>query len=81
MRLDPDEKTLLESFERGEWKPAGADEVARMRELARQHLRADVQAGFDALDRGDGCSYDRVSGRRLAASIKSQGRARRTKRR
>ena len=81
MRLDPDEKTLLESFERGEWKPAGADEVARMRELARQHLRADVQAGFDALDRGDGRSYDRVSGRRLAASITSRGRARRTKRR
>ena len=69
MRLDPDEKTLLESFERGEWKPAGADEVARMRELARQHLRAGVQAGFDALDRGDGRSYDRVSGRRLSASI------------
>jgi hypothetical protein len=81
MKLDPDEKKLLESFERSEWKPASADEVARMRELARQHLRADVQAGFDALDRGDGRSYNQVSGRRLAASITSRGRARRTKRR
>jgi hypothetical protein len=67
MKLDPDEKKMLESFERGEWKPTSAAEAARMRELARRHLRADVQAGFDALDRGDGGSYDRVSGRRLAA--------------
>ena len=81
MKLDPDEKKLLESFERGEWKPTSADEAARMRELARRHLRADVQASFDALDRGDGRRYDRVSGRRLAASIKSRGRARRTTRR
>lgn len=80
MKLDPDEKKLLESFERGEWKPVEADEGARMRELARQHLRADVQAGFDALDRGDGRSYDRISSQRLAASIKSKARARRTKR-
>jgi len=81
MKLDPDEKKLLESFERGEWKPGSDDEVARMRELARQHLGADVQAGFDALGRGDSRSYDRVSGRRLAASSKSRGRARRTTRR
>jgi len=81
MKLDPDEKKLLESFERGEWKPTSADEVARMRELARRHLRADVQAGLDTLARGDGRSYNRVSGRRLAASITSRGRARRTKRR
>jgi len=81
MKLDPDEKTLLESFDRGEWKPTNADEVARMRELARQHLRADVRAGSDALASGDGRRYNRVSGRRLAASIKSRGRARRTKRR
>ena len=81
MKPDPDEKKLLRSFERGEWKPTSADEATRMRELARQHLRADVQAGFDAIDRGAGRSYDRVSGRRLAASITSRGRARRTKRR
>lgn len=37
--LSLDEKELLESFERGEWKPASADEVARMRELARNRLR------------------------------------------
>lgn len=81
MKLDPDEKKLLRSFERGEWKPTSADEAARMRERARQHLRADVQAGFDAIDCGAGRSYDRVSGRRLAASIKSRGRATRSKKR
>jgi hypothetical protein len=81
LELDPDEKKLLESFERGELKPTSADEAARMRELARQHLRADVQASFDATDRGAGRSDDRVSGRRLAASIKSRGRATRSKKR
>ena len=81
MKLDPDEKELLESFERGEWKPTSADEAARMRELARRHLRAEVQRGFDALDGGEGRSSDRVSGRRLSASIKSRGRATRSKRR
>ena len=39
MKLDPDEKELLESFERGEWKPTSADEVARMRELATRSKR------------------------------------------
>ena len=81
MNLDPDEKAWLESIARGEWKPTAGDDVARMRELARQHLRADVQAGFDALARGEGRSYYRVSGRRLAASITSRGRATRTKQR
>lgn len=81
MKLDPDEKQLLESVERGEWKPAGAGEVARKRALVRERLGADVQAGFDALARGEGRSYDTVSGRRLAASIKSRGRARRMKQR
>ncbi len=81
MKLDPDKKKLLESFDRGEWKPTNADEVARMHELARQHLRADVQAGFDAVARGAGRSYNRAPGRRLAASIKSRGRATRSKQR
>ena len=81
MKLDLNEKSLLESIERGDWQPTKAGDVARMRELARQHLRADVQAGVDALARGEGRSYDRVSGRRLAASITSRGRAKRTKQR
>lgn len=81
MKLDPDEKELLESVERGEWKSAGAGEVARMGERVRQRLRADVQAGFDALARGEGRSHDKLTGRRLAASIKSRGRAKRTKQR
>lgn len=33
MNLNPDEKELLESFERGEWKPVDADEIARTREI------------------------------------------------
>lgn len=78
MKLYPDEKALLESIERGEWKPTTAGDVARMREMARQHLRADVQAGVDALTRGEGRSSTGVSGRRLAASITSRGRATRT---
>ena len=81
MKLDPDENALLESIERGEWKPTTAGDVARMREFARQHLRADVQPGVDPLARGEGRSFDRVSGRRLAASITSRGRATRTKQR
>ena len=79
MTLDPDEKALLESVERGEWKPTVRDDAARIRELARQQLRVDVHAGFDQLARGEGRSYDPASGRRLAARIKTRGRAMRSK--
>jgi hypothetical protein len=50
MKLDPDEKELLESVERGEWQPAAGDEMFRTRDLARKHLRADVEAGCDGCD-------------------------------
>ena len=46
---------------------------------AREHLRADVQAGFDQLARGESRAYDKNSGRRLAEQVKSRGRAARTK--
>lgn len=46
---------------------------------AREQLRGDVQAGFDALARGEGRTYDKASGRQLAERIKSRGRATSTK--
>jgi antitoxin ParD1/3/4 len=49
------------------------------RDQAREQLRADVQAGFDQLTRGEGRTYDKASGRQLAERIKSRGRATRTK--
>jgi hypothetical protein len=49
--------------------------------VARQRLRADVQAGFDQLARGQGKVYDKASGRRLIERIKSDGRAARAKKR
>ena len=49
------------------------------RDQARRQLRADVQAGFDQLARGEGRAYDRTSGRQLAERIKSRGRAARAK--
>jgi len=53
MQLDPDEETLLESFEGGEWKSTDVDEIARMRELARNQPRVDVQAGVGGRVRGE----------------------------
>jgi len=61
---------------------AGFREALRLlkeRDHARERLRADVQDGFDALARGEGRTYDKVSGRQLAERIKSRGRAIRTK--
>lgn len=40
-----------------------------------ERLRADVQAGFDQLTRGEGRTYTKVSGRRLAERVKAKGRA------
>jgi len=49
------------------------------RDLARDQIRADVQAGFDQLSRGEGRAYDEISGRKLTEQIKSRGRAARAK--
>ena len=46
---------------------------------AREQLRADVQAGFDELVRGEARAYDKTSGRQPAGRIKSRGRAARAK--
>jgi putative addiction module CopG family antidote len=53
--------------------------LLKERDHAREQLRADVQAGFDAVARGEGRTYDKASGRQLAERIKSRGRATRTK--
>lgn len=73
MKLDPYEKEMLESFERGEWKPTNADEVGRMREFARQQLRANVRAGFESA-RAEGRVDDHAVGPRPAQRIKKRGR-------
>ena len=49
------------------------------RDDARERLHADVQAGFDALARERGRTYDQASGRHLAEQIKTRGRASRVK--
>lgn len=51
------------------------------RDQERERLRADVQAGFDQLARGQSRTYDRASGRELAERIKVGGRAARAKKR
>ena len=43
---------------------------------SRERLRADVQAGFDALAPGEGSAADGATGRELVARIKVGGRAR-----
>ena len=53
--------------------------LLKERDQARELLRADVQAGFDQLSRGEARAYDRNSGRQLAERIKSRGRTARAK--
>ncbi|MGE3507266.1 MAG: hypothetical protein AB7N65_00090 [Vicinamibacterales bacterium] len=74
MKLDPDDKELLESFERGEWKPTSSSDVDRMGQLARQQLHVHVCAGLDSLARGEGRAHDPGGGRRLAERIKLRRR-------
>jgi predicted DNA binding CopG/RHH family protein len=46
MKMDADEKELLESVERGEWKPAGGGKRARARfsPYAKATFRKDLEA-------------------------------------
>ena len=41
----------------------------------RRRLRADIQAGFDQLARGEGRTYNRASLRRFIEDVKARGRA------
>jgi antitoxin ParD1/3/4 len=53
--------------------------LLKQRDQAREQLRADVQAAFDQLARGEGRAYDKASCRQLAERIKSRGREARAK--
>lgn len=78
------EQLVNEKVESGLYQTASevvreALRLLKERDHAREQLRADVQDGFDAFARGEGRTYDKVSGRQLAERIKSRGRATRTK--
>jgi antitoxin ParD1/3/4 len=78
------EQLVNEKVESGLYQTASevvreALRLLKERDHAREQLRADVQTGFDALARGEGRTYDKASGRQLAARIKSRGRATRPK--
>ena len=74
------ERVVMEKVESGMYQTASevvreALRLLRERDEARERLRADVQAGFDQLARGEARSYDKASGRQLAERVKSKGRA------
>ena len=78
------ERLVNEKVESGLYQTASevvreALRLLKERDQAREQLRADVQAGFDQLARGEGRAYDKTSGRQLAERIKSRGRAARAK--
>src|SRR5205823_11592975 len=78
------ERLVNEKVESGLYQTASevvreALRLLKERDHARERLRADVQAGFDDLARGEGRAYDKMSGRQLAERIKSRGRAARAK--
>ena len=78
------ERLVNEKVESGLYQTASevvreALRLLKERDHAREQLRGDVQAGFDALARGEGRTYDKASGRQLAEQVKSRGRATRAK--
>ena len=78
------ERLVNEKVESGLYQTASevvreAPRLLKERDQARAHLRADVHAGFEQLNRGEGRRLDRVSGQALAAAIKARGRAARAK--
>ena len=78
------ERLVNEKVESGLYQTASevvreALRLLKERDQAREQLRADVQAGFDQLVRGDRRPHDDTSGRQLAERIKSRGRAARAK--
>jgi antitoxin ParD1/3/4 len=71
------EQLVNEKVESGLYQTAS--EVVRealrlLKERDQERLRADIQAGFDQLARGEGKRYDKASGRRLAEQVKARGR-------
>jgi antitoxin ParD1/3/4 len=78
------ERLVNEKVESGLYQTASevvreALRLLKERDQAREQLRADVQAGFDQLARGEALAYDRTSGRQLAEQVKSRGRTARAK--
>jgi len=78
------ERLVNEKVESGLYQTASevvreALRLLKERDQARALLRADVEAGFEQLARGDGRLYDKTSGRQLADRIKSRGRVARAK--
>jgi antitoxin ParD1/3/4 len=78
------ERLVNEKVESGLYQTASevvreALRLLKERDQAREQLRADVQAGFDELARGQSRAYDKTSGRQLAERVKSRGRAARAK--
>ena len=74
------ERLVNEKVESGLYQTASevvreALRLLKERDHARQQLRAEVQAGFDQLARGETRAYEKTSGRQLAERIKSSGRA------
>ncbi len=69
------ERLVTEKVESGLYQTASevvreALRLFKERDQARDQLRADVQAGFDQLARGEARAYDRTSGRQIANRIK-----------
>jgi antitoxin ParD1/3/4 len=78
------ERLVNEKVESGLYQTASevvreALRLLKDRDQAREQLRADVQAGFGQLARGEGRAYDKTAGRQLANRVKSRGRAARAK--
>jgi antitoxin ParD1/3/4 len=78
------ERVVNEKVESGMYQTASevvreALRLLKERDEARAHLRADVQAGFDLLARGEGRSFDKATGRQLSERIKSKGRTARAR--
>ncbi len=74
------ERLVNEKVESGLYQTASevvreALRLLKERDQACEQPRADVQAGFDHLSRGEGRGYDKTSDRKLAKQIKSRGRA------
>ena len=78
------ERLVNEKVESGLYQTASevvreALRLLKERDQVREQLRADVQAGFDQVARGEGRANYKTSGRQLAKRIKSRGRAARAK--
>ena len=62
MKLDPDEKELLESFERGEWASVEGDRAA-VRDYGRHQLPIGVKSDSEVIARDTEPSRHSASGR------------------